>query len=585
MKAEGRRSRAWMGVLGVLALSMAFSAMAPARAATAEERRAASEARRLAAELRRAEQRAQREADRAARPDPRGAAQADRAARTQGCERIAAWLSETQTRGIPPAVLARRFEGGRAAGAASAALQVPYESWLLQDARFAPAFGARFDEVPAGDRQGLQRAGNNCPSPRNARGQAIADNMLFFRAFDARYHPRYVQGVVAIRAAHARVDAALKALQGLGADDAGARRLRELAADRAELEGFLDADARAAYRQAFEGTYRRALQPLYDRRLRQAAAGAQGYEGLATLAALQTEMQRDAYAAGASAHAAVPPEVKARRTALAQALVAEEQARIDALGAGPAGLERGVQWHAEHLRRYDARLTGAAPELRAILAHFEQRRAPVLDAAMPELSRQIQATRSEAQLQALLDRYVPLESDRRHAALTARVAEQRDALHKRGILGGGGGGGSAAAPAPTAPGEPSESDMYDAFNARLQAINEEMQDVAKRCNNRAYRDGAGDPVLAMQCLQFGIAVGVTRDGQNVGAPQFKVSRFQKIACEKAQGEPGYRCDYVAGMSGNVNMPPALAALTRNGEMTQARFVRQAGGWLLIPRSR
>ena len=125
---------------------------------------------------------------------------------------------------MPPEVLERRFGG--AAGRTdptAAATQLPYESWLFQDARFAPAFGKRFDEVPADELAALQQAGNGCVSPRNARGQAISDNMLFLRAFDPRYHPGYALGVQKIREAQAQVDSATTDLAQFAPDDEGDR--------------------------------------------------------------------------------------------------------------------------------------------------------------------------------------------------------------------------------------------------------------------------------------------------------------------------------------------------------------------------
>ncbi|MDP3822652.1 MAG: hypothetical protein Q8R33_14360 [Burkholderiales bacterium] len=120
--------------------------------------------------------------------------------------------------------------------------------------------------------------------------------------------------------------------------------------------------------------------------------------------------------------------------------------------------------------------------------------------------------------------------------------------------------------------------MHDAFNDLLQAQNGQATDVAERCNNRDYQ---GDSVLAMQCLQYAMGVGMTRGGQGVVAPQFKISRFEKLGCERAQGEAGFRCDYVAGIAGNVNLPPSLNSVVKNGSATQARFVKRGSGWSML----
>lgn len=563
--------------IGVPLLILAFATATgavPAHAASEDDRRAQREAKRAGIESRRAEQQARRDAQMTERRQQRDARVAARDEREAFCQRIADWLSSGITETIPSEVLARRFGGGPSGGSAGT---IPYESWLLQDARFTSAFGSRYDEVPVAEQQRLRDAGNNCKAPRNERGQAIADNMLFYRAFNEPYRARYVQGVVAIRNAHEQVDAAIEDLRRLRGDEDGARRFREHAARQAVLAEMLAEGSRNVWRQAFADAYQRALLPWHTERLRQAAASAKGFDGLSMLFDLEARMMRDADAAGATVQA--PPELRARQTALAQTVVDEERVRIDALGSGVVGLARGVKWHEDATQRY-GRISQVQAELREMFSHFETRRGAVLDAAQPELLRLIGGANDETELQRLIATYIPLETDGRRRsgmALLQEVALQREDLHKRRIL-----GSATEVAASAATGEPSVSDMYDAFNAGLQAINREARQTAERCNNREFNRGQGDPVLAMQCLQFGVGVGVTHDGQNVASPQFAVSSFRKIACEKAQGEAGYRCDYVAGMSGNLNLPPSVAAWMRNGEITQARFVRQGTGWLLIP---
>lgn len=596
MKFWGTR---WVWTLCGLA---AAALTAPAQTVTpAEERRAAREAQREAQRAAREGQQARREAERAEREaaqrSSRQAVSNQRTDQQQTCERIGVWL--TGLKGVPAEAQSRRFGGGNGTPNSTAA-QLPYEAWLFQDAHFLPTFGHRFDAVPADERARLQRGGMNCHAPRNTQGQAIADSMLFYRAFDDRYHPRYAQGVVKIREAHAQMDDALQQLKKPGTHEDGAKAFREHAARAQTLALYLGPEQRAAYRAAIAEGFQRSVLPFHAQRLRQAGTSAQGYDGLMSLVAVQADLARDAQLAGAPAH--LPPEWRARMAELAQGVVAHEKTRIDALGQGLAGLERGVQWHQEHARRFDARATDAVPELRQMRVHFEARRAAVLDAAAPELADRVAQTRSADELTQLLQRYVPLPSDpgtRGGAALFTRVAAHRDELHKRSLIGSG-----PAAPAPSVAqrppareagparpvargsGEPSESEMYDAFNDRLQAMNTELQRTAESCNRRDYNRAGGDPVLALQCLQFGVGVGTTAGGQGVVAPQYKLSRFEKIACEKAQSESGYWCDYVSGIAGNMKLPPSLDGLLRNGELTQARFVRRSeGGWLIIPRRR
>ena len=533
-----------------------------------------------------------RQAQRAAQQAQRAAQQANRAAERQdredACARISAWLANIDS--LPPEVQQRRFGGGARpgmAGAAPAALQVPYESWLLEDSRFVPTFGQPFDALPADERDRLQRAGSGCQSPRNARGQATADNMLFYRAFHPQYFPTYAQGVKTIRGARAEVDAALQELQSLRADDTGLQRYRELNAQAQRLSGFLGETRRAEYRQALASANQRVAQVVNAAHGRQAAAQARGYEGLLALVQLQAQMNRDGGAASAS------NELRARQSEIARELVAQERDRIEALGSGLVGLERGVQWYGEYQTRY-AKPAVSVPELREMLTHFEQRRGATLDASQAELSARIVQTRSESELQPLVARYLPLEMDQRRpsgTALLTRVAEWRDELRKRSVLGSG--AMAAAEPPPAAPrqrsesttaaraapvaervaaGEPTESEMFDLVKNKLDSAAAEVRNMAESCKGGFSNN---DPGKAILCLAGGM-------GNAAGAGEaMRITKFEKLGCERASGKPGYVCDYLLATSGGAarSMGPSMAAIAGRGGAGQGRFLRTRDGWI------
>lgn len=132
----------------------------------------------------------------------------------------------------------------------------------------------------------------------------------------------------------------------------------------------------------------------------------------------------------------------------------------------------------------------------------------------------------------------------------------------------------------TAHAEPTEREMREAVEAQLNNVNSGTNETADRCNKREYNSGQGDPVLAMQCLMFGVGAGTANAGRDVRAPQFAVTRFEKIACEKAQGKPGYVCDYVFGYGSNMSNSPT-ERITRNGSAAQGRFVKRDGRWLRL----
>ena len=124
--------------------------------------------------------------------------------------------------------------------------------------------------------------------------------------------------------------------------------------------------------------------------------------------------------------------------------------------------------------------------------------------------------------------------------------------------------------------------MYDAFKDSIDGINAHIASTIDQCNRREYRAGQGDPVLALQCLSLGAGAGLTKDGQSFNTASARISRFKKIACEKAAGRAGYHCDFVAGLDTTMrNVPPSLARMLSQGEHRQGRFVQQGAGWILL----
>lgn len=122
--------------------------------------------------------------------------------------------------------------------------------------------------------------------------------------------------------------------------------------------------------------------------------------------------------------------------------------------------------------------------------------------------------------------------------------------------------------------EPDEREMCGAIEAKFDAMNEQMQQTRKLCEQRAYQN---DPALAMQCLAQFSASGGT------GNMSVRITRCEKVACEKASNQAGYICDYITGMDmpGNVAMTGSLGAMATRGGLGQGRFIETKSGWLFI----
>lgn len=125
--------------------------------------------------------------------------------------------------------------------------------------------------------------------------------------------------------------------------------------------------------------------------------------------------------------------------------------------------------------------------------------------------------------------------------------------------------------------EPTEEEMRAAITARLNVANETTSDLNRRCRNREFRRGGGDPILAMMCL--GLLGGQAATGAKETITT--LSQFEKISCAKAIGLSGFICDFVAGQNINI-LPGYLAELSARGKFSQGRFIRRGKEWVYQP---
>ena len=121
-----------------------------------------------------------------------------------------------------------------------------------------------------------------------------------------------------------------------------------------------------------------------------------------------------------------------------------------------------------------------------------------------------------------------------------------------------------------ATGEPTARQMEAAVANIAKGLNAGQDDLSGRCQRREFTN---DPGLAIMCLAQAGGGGPMHVG---------VANFRKLACAKAQGQPGYVCDYSFGVNvaAGRNMG-VLGAMMQSGSNCTGRFVRTASqGWLL-----
>jgi len=495
--------------------------------------------------------------------------ESERKAREDLCGRTLSWLENTK--GVPPEVTAMRGGGGVAR---TDATRIPLHPWLLSDERFVSQFGKTYDQLSPEELNQFFRDLSGCQPPIGTRRHP------HHFVVGGLFHPTNAQGyaidVKFIREQRAEAKAVGEELAALEASEVGMQRYHVLQEAALKLEGFLDMSDREAFSETLRAARVRVVHPIMAGKTKTLMDDAQGYDGLVRLSEFGAQNRS---ALGADVLLALTK----RQSELAAELVQHERQRWSGLGAGPVALERGVQWYREFEQRY-ARFQGM-PEFARLKSEFEQERARVLLESSSELSRHIDAATDADVLKGIVARYLPLESDRRSQSgtvLMTRVAQRQEALHKQKVL--------STAPSSAVParaqsvesgtvdqtavvGEPSESDMYDVVKAVLDQHAQSVRDNASLCQDRERWES--DPGAAMLCMfgKIGEAGG--------GGEAMTITRFEKLGCARANGKPGYVCDFMFGMSGGAAtaMGPTIGKLFGQGNAGQGRFLRSSTGWI------
>lgn len=486
--------------------------------------------------------------------------------------------------------------------------EIPRDNWLLEDSRFVQQFGKPYDQMTIPELTELQKIGMSCRMMGRTQGGVMVDMAVYSRVFAPGVFPTYARGVQTIRATRQEVREVYAVLGTIPNTDEGYKTYQQIAANAPRLRGFMAASDLEMFDPAMAAANERVAKPALDRQAQQLAATAQGYDGLVAVNKLIFDMT----GGERNSIAALQPTVKAlvaRQDEIARELQRVEHARIEALGTGLVGLERGVAYSNEIEPRY-RKYIRVGP-INALWEEFISKRHAMIEASRPELSRRIGQTWDEASLKLLVAKYIPFGLDQQTAAGTAlltRVAEQTDEIEKRRILGpsavasaspkggaaGKGGAGSTGgkggapakggkapavvedddAPEPLAKGEPSESVMYDMVKQRFDSQAAKIRETNEMCEQGPR---GNDPLGAIACLGVMATKGIG------GGEAIKITKFEKLGCDRASGKPGFICDYMISISGGVTraMGPTMNAIYGSGGAAQARFLKTKSSWIVF----
>jgi len=475
---------------------------------------------------------------------------------------------------------------------------------LFGDDSFVPVFGQPFDSLSDQERTALRTTLIRCSQTLTDRVQRTFYSVTLISTF--------LRGETAAKVAYRRT------LRRQLAD-----LLRELPSATFERASNVRDSELKTYDVLWPSEYRRleeavdtamatAAAPGLDAWVDELVAKAAGYEGLA---GLTQALSRIAFSGSAPAHRStgrrVPDVRQARREAetgldsllasaapdardrareklqlRAHALVAElaasERAQLAKLGSGAEALKAGTAWYARITSSFAQ--YQSEPAVRDALTAFETRRAQDLAAGADALLARVNQAETSQQVTGIVSSHLGVPSDRSHPAgsrvlsaaaargkALAAAAEQaaEDARSVTNFCTTLKQADSAAA------GEPSARDICLAIADRFDGINDTYRERAAACRRGDFKH---NPMLAIQCLQL---CGGTGGSCEVS---FNLTRFQKIACEKAQGQPGYVCDYVVNYSASSPVvQQAMSSILGSGTAAQGRFVPAPGGWIQLNR--
>jgi len=109
--------------------------------------------------------------------------------------------------------------------------------------------------------------------------------------------------------------------------------------------------------------------------------------------------------------------------------------------------------------------------------------------------------------------------------------------------------------------------MRQAIQDRIDMMNE---NIAKMRRTRPAKNDAMGAMIALA-------------GMAMGDMRYEIRDFQKLDAEKAQGKPGYVCDYMLQLRvTGQRAGPVDNILKWGGELCTARFVKNGDHWVWIP---
>jgi hypothetical protein len=496
--------------------------------------------------------------------------------------------------------------------------------YLFMDEEFTPVFDTAFDKMTDPERRNLTLLIRDCASQLTDRGDLFMYQNSLGRPLRGTIFSADVVAQLAYRRTlRQQRQQLLKELPTLPATDASLERVMTLKDSELKTYAVLWPSEHRELSKAIEGAAARIATPVVESWVDKVIGGAAGYQGLAEVMAARSRLEAsrvapatgtdpratprvaagarpvptarpssivqssgppDTYLSLATADARARSESKldAKALSLVRELIAHERAKISTFGAGLQALEAGTAWYGKVTTSFASFLSERA--VQDALAAFEARRKQDLASAVDAVLAKVNQAQTASQIRAVTAAYFGVPSDRSDPAVASvlAAAETRErtlstaAAHAEDEARSGVTfcRSVTAGDKPTGSREPSSRDLCMALASQFDAVNDTLGSRKAACLRGDYRT---DPALALMCIQL---CGASSNCEfSMG-----LTRFEKIACEKAQGRPGFVCDYVAGFSSsNAAAAQMLATIGASGSLTQGRFVETPNGWIKVGR--
>ncbi|MBK7237494.1 MAG: hypothetical protein IPI02_18365 [Sterolibacteriaceae bacterium] len=459
---------------------------------------------------------------------------------------------------------------------------------LFGDESFVPYFGKPYDQFGDTELEGIwKNVLSQCFTSPEYRGSFTWQRAVLGRPFQLRggiefNRARVSQAVVAMRDGRrelAQIQAELPSLPG---SSAGLDRLNALEGRAKSLRDQLWPSEQGGVEAALSATRTRVAEPALAEKINAELAEARGYDGALALKRSLSQHREVLASLAPEVRRGYEQRIQQKISGILTSLIDAEAAKLGQVGGGLAGLERGAMWYREFRGRYGKEFDDQTP-VRALDDRFLEKRRAQLASAGAELSGLVRRASSETEVDRLLARALGVPGDTAHPAVAEamRIAEARkEQLQKQRVLADSSPpppGNRTSRPRPSGNAEPNHEEMYDALKAQVDGANTGYRELKERCERRDFRD---DPLIAMQCLALCGGTGGTCK------LEIRITRFQKLGCEKAVGQSGYVCDFAIGLQTNgLAVPASLRDIMQSGNAGQGRFLRQGDYWLFLPLDR